>query len=57
MQPKPPANKRLMVDPQPIKKKKAPLKPPVKDKDKPYPMPRILPSKPGAKKPGIIKSK
>jgi len=40
------------MQPQPIKKK-TPLKPPVKNKEKPYPMPKILPSKPGAKKPVI----
>jgi|688.fasta_scaffold733499_4 hypothetical protein len=43
MQPKPPTNKILMVDPiiPGKKKKKAPLKPPTKGKDKPYRMPRI----------------
>ncbi len=44
MQPVPPRNKRLMIDrPMPInkKKKKTPLKPPVKGKYKPYPMPRF----------------
>ena len=55
MPPKGRADKRLMVDPiiPGKKKKKAPLKPPTKGKDKPYRMPRILPGKPGSPKPGI----
>ena len=36
---------------------KTTLKPPVKLKDKAYPMPEILPTKPGMKKPVIRTSK
>jgi hypothetical protein len=56
-----PTDKKLMVDPRPPKLKntiKVPAvkKPPVKAKDKPFPMPKITPNKPGAKKPTISSS-
>jgi hypothetical protein len=42
MQPKPKPKSKITLPVEPIKKKKAPLKPPIKvGKDKPYPMPGI----------------
>jgi hypothetical protein len=52
MLPKGRADKKLVVDPQPIIKKKA-LKPPMKGKPKNLRELKILPSKPGAPKPII----